>query len=589
MKDLLNVLLLLILFFNTTIGAAQVEPGDRNYFQLSPRFGYDFPTYNNATPYIDYEGGFDLGLSLDYYWHWLGVGADFDYIMNTPLSTYPTEGLFEADGRTPITRFSLSEEPISRMFYGIGPNFQYRTKSRKFTAELNTRIGMARIDGGRTLLEGSSGGALNPLNFHAGYKEGSALSVKGQLRFTYAISELLGVGVGAYYMRHFEVDELSEAGRSAMYQPFLSAKGSTNESIRVVQNEPVLRTEAIPSDISSVGAFIGLTLNLNKIKKANKCPICGEDHLPHCSETCVVRITARDKFTGELLPSAVVVLEDLEGNLIKSDSTNQLGIVTFSDIKAGDYVVKGKLFDVELQSERIAKVDFEGCQKNSRLGVEKVILYADERFILKGKVIECNQEDGIEGVDIKIRDKVNNGEKNSISDVEGDFMFRLKQFSTYALNGRKDGYYASEVEIDAESYDRNKTLFIDFEMCVDPCGKAINLENINFDLDKAEILSSSIPDLKRIVKLMRDNPTIHVEMSSHTDSQGTDEYNRRLSQRRADATVNYIVRQGIARDRLKGRGAGESELKNTKCVDNVPCTDEEHRVNRRTEFKVICF
>ena len=175
--------------------------------------------------------------------------------------------------------------------------------------------------------------------------------------------------------------------------------------------------------------------------------------------------------------------------------------------------------------------------------------------------MECNLEKGLQGVAIKIRDKIHSDEKNTISDDKGQFLFRLKQISTYALNGIKDGYYSSEVEVKTELYNRNQTLFIDFEMCVDPCGKAINLENINFDLNKAEIVAASIPDLQRIVKLMKDNPTIHVEMSSHTDSQGSDEHNRKLSQRRADATVNYIASQGISKDRLKGRGAGESELK----------------------------
>ena len=168
-------------------------------------------------------------------------------------------------------------------------------------------------------------------------------------------------------------------------------------------------------------------------------------------------------------------------------------------------------------------------------------------------------------------------------------MFHLKQASTYLLKGKKDGYYSNEIEVATSAYNRNSTLFIDLEMCVDPCGQAIKLDNINFDLDKAIILPVSIPDLQRVVRLMEDNPNITVEMSSHTDSQGSDSYNQSLSQRRADATVNYIVSQGIARERLIARGAGESELKNTKCANNAPCTDDEHRVNRRTEFKVVCF
>ncbi|MET2984558.1 OmpA family protein [Aureibaculum conchae] len=587
MKDLLKLTVLLFVFANTLMATAQDEPKnkdkplDRNYFQLTPRVGYDFPTYNNDTPYIDYKGGLDLGLSLDYYWNWYGLGIDIDYITNQPKSTFPTSNIYELDLRTPINSFNLSEDKITRLFYGIGPNFQYRTRSGKFTAELNTRVGWANIEGGRTYLEGSSGNNTYPLNFHAGYKDTQVLTAKGQLRFTYFISKKIGINIGGYYIKHFGVEELIESGRSTMYQPLFPIEGPNKEPVNVIETEPVMRTKATSNDISSIGAFAGVTFKFGKTKKKEKCEMC--------SETCNVTITAKDQYTSQLLPNTEIVLEDLSGTMVQTGTSNEFGIIVFNKVAPNDYIVKGKLLDIALQSERIAKSDFDACLKNNRLGVEKTILYTDENYILKGKVVECNLSEGLQDVAVKIRDKVNAGEKNTISDAKGEFIFYLKQASTYALNGTKDGYYSSEVEVKTAVYNRNKTLFIEFEMCIDPCGKAINLDNINFNLDEAKILPESIPDLQRIVKLMKDNPTIHVEMSSHTDSQGSDEYNRKLSQRRADATVNYIVRQGISKTRLKARGAGESELKNTKCSDNVPCTDDEHRINRRTEFKVVCF
>ncbi|RPD94098.1 OmpA family protein [Aureibaculum marinum] len=587
MKNLLQSILFLILFTNGFIALAQdklqekEDSLDKNYFQISPRFGYDFPTYNNNTPYIDYDGGLDLGISLDYYWTWFGVGFDFDYIMNQPKSTYSTDNIFETDLVTPINSFNLTEDNITRMFYGIGPNFQYRTKSRKFIAELNTRVGLATIDGGRTYLEGTSGRFFYPLNFHAGYKDNGVLTYKGQVRFTYYISNKIGINAGAYYMNHIDAVELSEGGRSAMHQPLLATTDKNQQPINTIETEPIIRTQALQHDISSYGAFVGVSIKLGKTKTE-------EEECELCSETCNINITAKDKFTGQLLANTEIVLEDLSGTEVKTGTTNEFGMVVFKNVTPEDYVVKGKLHDVALQSEKIVKSDFEACLKNSRIGVEKEIWYTDENYILKGNVVECSFAEGIQGVAIKIRDKINSGEKNTISDEKGNFLVHLKQASTYALNGKKDGYYSNEVEVKTESYNRNKTLFIEFEMCIDPCGKAINLENINFDLDKADILPESLPDLRRIVKLMKDNPTIHVELSSHTDSQGSDAYNKRLSQRRADATVAYIVTLGISKDRLQARGAGESELKNTKCANNVPCTDEEHKINRRTEFKVIC-
>lgn len=592
MKNLIKLLGLVVVFASTFSTMAQEEPLDKNYFQLSPRVGYDFPTYNNDTPYIDYKGGMELGLSLDYYWNWFGLGADVDYIKNQPRSTYPTSGLFESDWRTPIDSFDLSEERITRFFYGIGPNLQFRNKKGSFTAELNTRFGLASIKGGRTYLEGSSAVPNTyALNFHAGYNESQVLTAKGQLRLTYMLNNNWGIQAGAYYMRHFNVQELDDSGVSAMYQPFMTHSEDMDKPMTVLEKEPVFR-EPDKSDISSVGVFAGITYKFGKKASVqeNVCPVCEEDHFPHCCATCGCGITVRamDKFTGEVLPNTDVLLSDLNGNVVQTGTTNSYGVVVFNEVMEDNYILKGKLFNVSLEEESITKEEFKSCQKESS-GIQKVLLYGDTNFILKGNVVECNSDEGLPNVEILLKNNLQADEKHSLSDVDGDFKFHLKQASNYTLNGKKEGYYSNDVEILTSSYNRDNTLFIDFEMCVDPCGKAIKLDNINFDLDRAEILPEAIPDLQRIVKLMQDNPNIQVEMSSHTDSQGSDEYNRKLSQRRADATVAYIVNQGISKSRLSARGAGESELKNTKCANNVPCSDDEHRINRRTEFKVVCF
>jgi outer membrane protein OmpA-like peptidoglycan-associated protein len=79
-----------------------------------------------------------------------------------------------------------------------------------------------------------------------------------------------------------------------------------------------------------------------------------------------------------------------------------------------------------------------------------------------------------------------------------------------------------------------------------------------------------------------------IELSSHTDSRGKDDYNKTLSEKRAQAAVNYIIAHGIAKERLTARGYGESRLVN-HCANNVKCTEGEHQHNRRTEFKVTGF
>ena len=111
--------------------------------------------------------------------------------------------------------------------------------------------------------------------------------------------------------------------------------------------------------------------------------------------------------------------------------------------------------------------------------------------------------------------------------------------------------------------------------------KAIVLENIYYDLDKADIRPDAAAELDKLVKILEDNPNIKIELSSHTDVRASDAYNLDLSQRRAESAVEYLVSQGIDRDRMVAKGYGESQL----IIENAT-TEEEHQTNRRTEFKV---
>ncbi len=112
--------------------------------------------------------------------------------------------------------------------------------------------------------------------------------------------------------------------------------------------------------------------------------------------------------------------------------------------------------------------------------------------------------------------------------------------------------------------------------------KAIVLDNIYYDLDKAEIRPDAAIELDKLVKILQDNPSIRIELSSHTDSRSSDAYNLDLSQRRAQSAVDYIVSKGVSAERLAAKGYGELQL-----IIKEAQTEEEHQTNRRTEFKVI--
>ena len=118
----------------------------------------------------------------------------------------------------------------------------------------------------------------------------------------------------------------------------------------------------------------------------------------------------------------------------------------------------------------------------------------------------------------------------------------------------------------------------------------IDLANIFYDLNKADLRPLSVVELDKLVRYMNQRPTLRVELSSHTDCRNSDEYNQDLSQRRAQSCVDYIISQGISPDRIVARGYGESRLMNS-CGVAIPCEECKdevaHQANRRTEVKLL--
>ncbi len=112
------------------------------------------------------------------------------------------------------------------------------------------------------------------------------------------------------------------------------------------------------------------------------------------------------------------------------------------------------------------------------------------------------------------------------------------------------------------------------------------LLHIYYDFDQSYIRDEGVPELEKLQRMLNENPSLIIELASHTDSRGSNSYNNRLSQRRAEAVVRWLVAHGIERDRLVPRGYGETVNVN-KCSNNIPCSEKEHQLNRRTEFRVL--
>ncbi len=172
-----------------------------------------------------------------------------------------------------------------------------------------------------------------------------------------------------------------------------------------------------------------------------------------------------------------------------------------------------------------------------------------------------------------------------LSAAAGLFKTELEKDATYLAKTDMDGYMNDSKSITTVGKPFGVIKEVLWVEKVE-VGQKFVMDNIYYDFDKWDILPASEVELDKLVKVMNDNPKWKVELGSHTDSRGSDAYNMVLSQKRSDSAVGYIVSKGISKDRIIAKGYGETELVN-KCDDGVPCSEADHRKNRRTEFKIL--
>jgi peptidoglycan-associated lipoprotein len=195
----------------------------------------------------------------------------------------------------------------------------------------------------------------------------------------------------------------------------------------------------------------------------------------------------------------------------------------------------------------------------------------------------------------------------SLSGKDGTFKFMLKGGVDYVFIASKEDYLKGKERETTKGL--NQSTEFETEIYLSPIDKPIEIENIFFELDKADLRPESIVSLDQLVETLNDNPNITIELGSHTDARASDAYNLDLSRRRAQSVVNYLISKNIARDRLIAKGYGESTPKIVDKKDNeaypflpvgTKLTEEyinslkdedqqemAHFLNRRTEFKVL--
>ena len=357
---------------------------------------------------------------------------------------------------------------------------------------------------------------------------------------------------------------------------------------------------------------------LNKEKKMLATVCVFDEKTTQRLEGAKVTIT-EVAFNGE----DVALDEEFIMRLEETDKANEYILKLKRDLQNGStanaayFTDDGGEFSVELNPDKTYKMV---ATKNGYLVAEKTFGPSDDPLefylsscvpipmtftnclVLEGQTLNQRYKDKtVPGATVTMINLCTGDEYSTTSDKEGNYNFPcLECDCEFILKGEKSNFKdgvgdVSTIGEDCESggiliadiyltpSDRNDLLFAGNKIGV---GSVLELKNIFYDFDQFYIRSEARPDLDHVVNLMKQFPSMIVELGSHTDARGTYEYNIELSQNRADAAVDYIVRRGIERRRIKARGYGETQLRNN-CKNYKDCSEEEHQVNRRTEVTIL--
>jgi outer membrane protein OmpA-like peptidoglycan-associated protein len=204
--------------------------------------------------------------------------------------------------------------------------------------------------------------------------------------------------------------------------------------------------------------------------------------------------------------------------------------------------------------------------------------------LITGTVTDSKTGNPINAASVSLYDDQSNMVLTKVTNSDGTVEFIVECGKESELEVVMDGYESQKLTVSgSEEEEKAVSIMLDpIEAIITP--EAVNLDPIYFEYDKSNITAQAAFELDKLVQIMNKYPEMVINATSHTDSRGSAAYNERLSDRRAKTTVQYVISKGIDKARISGMGKGETEPK-VDCGSN--CTDEEHQLNRRSEFIIV--
>jgi len=268
---------------------------------------------------------------------------------------------------------------------------------------------------------------------------------------------------------------------------------------------------------------------------------------------------------------------------------------TFSEPQNIGAPVNGPMDDFAFVVNAKSKMGYFSSNREEGQGYDDIYKFKEIRCeqLLTGIVTDILTGEALPEAKVSLYDKDMKFIRSISTDSKGVYVFEeVECGKTYSVRAEKENYLTKESRVTLSEKSGKTDLPIALEKSITKIEEGIDIAKvlgniiIYFDLDKSFIRPDAAIELAKIVEVMKANPTMKVDVRSHTDSRQTHKYNEALSDRRAKATVAWMVKEGIAKNRLTGKGYGETQLING-CSDDVFCSEADHQLNRRSEFIII--
>ena len=390
---------------------------------------------------------------------------------------------------------------------------------------------------------------------------GAVVNTAGNEAFPYVVANTLifasdgGVGFGGYDLYSAIIDGKSISGVQNLYRPINSSFDDINIIVSEKNDEAFLISNRKTETKDDIYRFKGIF------------------------SATMISGHVYDKKTGEPLSGAQVILNGMGKS--QTVQTNEEGYY-YAFVEAGDFY---KL--IASSMGYLSDIAMAKTQKTSigSFPVEQDFYLSQAAMSISGRVYDMETNEPIINEDVML---LQDGTvvQQTKTDITGRYTFTdLENGKEYQVKVNKPNFLSiSSKPFRYSETDSNNSQFdlASIPSNTNSWGREIFLYDIYYNFDSAKLLPESKAALDRIILLLQSNPTLKLEFGSHTDSRGTHEYNDKLSEERAKSVVDYLVNAGINRTRLSWKGYGKRHPLIAR-----PATEGEHRMNRRTSFKII--